>query len=78
MNDYPDDLEHVGGCGLLLQGLPQLVQQPGVLDGDDGLAREAREHSDLLVGEWPNLPTIDGNQSDRVVLFVASALRPMS
>ena len=32
-----DDLEHVGGCGLLLQRFAQLVEQPRVLDGDDGL-----------------------------------------
>ena len=33
-----DDLEHVGGGGLLLQRFAQLVEQPRVLDGDDGLA----------------------------------------
>ena len=32
-----DDLEHVGGGGLLLQRLTQFVEQPGILDGDDGL-----------------------------------------
>ena len=39
-----DDLEHVGGGGLLLQRFPeivgafaQLAKQPRVLDGDDGL-----------------------------------------
>ena len=35
-----DDLEHVGGGGLLLQRLPQFVEQPRVLDGDDGLGGE--------------------------------------
>src|SRR5262249_32199523 len=30
-----DDLEHVGSSGLLLQRLAQLVEQAGVLDGDD-------------------------------------------
>ena len=33
-----DDLQHVGGGGLLLQGFAQLVEQAGVLDRDDGLA----------------------------------------
>ena len=33
-----NDLEHVGGGGLLLQQFAQLVEQPRVLDGDDGLA----------------------------------------
>jgi hypothetical protein len=35
-----DDLEHVGGGGLLLQRFAQLVEQARVLDGDDGLAGE--------------------------------------
>ena len=35
-----DDLEHVGGGGLLLQRFAQLVEQPRVLDGDDGLRGE--------------------------------------
>ena len=35
-----DDLEHVGGGGLLLQGFAQFVEQPRVLDGDDGLSGE--------------------------------------
>ena len=35
-----DDLEHVGGGGLLLQRFAQLVEQAGVLDGDDGLGGE--------------------------------------
>ena len=38
-----DDLEHVGGRGLLLQRLPQFVEQPRVLDGDDGLGGEIRQ-----------------------------------
>ena len=35
-----DDLEHVGGGGLLLERFAQFVQQTGVLYGDDGLIRE--------------------------------------
>ena len=42
-----DDLEHLGGGGLLLQqfgeivgALAQFVEQPGVLDGDNGLRGE--------------------------------------
>src|SRR5262249_38019515 len=42
-----DDLEHVGGGGLLLQrfgeivgALAQLIEQPDVIDRDDGLARK--------------------------------------
>jgi hypothetical protein len=34
--------ERVGGGGLLLQRFAQLVEQPGVFDGDDGLVGEGR------------------------------------
>src|SRR5262245_8847028 len=47
-----DDLEHVGSGGLLLQGLAQLVEQAGVLDGDDGLRGEGLDQIDLLLGKW--------------------------
>ena len=50
-----DDLEHVGGGGLLLQRLPQLVEKAGVLDGDDGLGGEALNQFDLLVTERARL-----------------------
>ena len=46
-----DDLEHVRGRGLLLQRFAQLVEQPRVLDGDDGLCGEILDQFDLLVGE---------------------------
>ena len=42
-----DDLEHVGGGGLLLQRFAQFVEQPRVLDGDDGLIGKVREQADL-------------------------------
>ena len=32
-----DDLEHIGGRGLLLERFAQLVEQPRILDSDDGL-----------------------------------------
>ena len=54
-----DDLEHVRGRGLLLQRLPQFVEQPRVLDGDDGLGGEVLHQRDLLVGERPHLLAID-------------------
>jgi hypothetical protein len=37
----------------LLQRFAELVEQAGVLDGDDGLAGEARHQLDLLVRERP-------------------------
>ena len=50
-----DDLQHFRGCRLLLQRFAQLVQQPGVLNGDDRLLGEVLNQLDLLVGERPNL-----------------------
>ena len=54
-----DDLEHVGGRGLLLQGFTQFVEQSRVLDCDDGLVGEARDQCDLLVGKGTNLLTVN-------------------
>ena len=54
-----DDLEHVGGGGLLLQRLAQLVEQAGVLDGDDGLRGEVLDQLDLFIGERANLLAVD-------------------
>src|SRR5262249_35429549 len=59
-----DDLQHVGGGGLLLQRLAQLVEQARVLDGDDGLTRETCEQRDLLVGEGPDFLAKNGDDSD--------------
>src|SRR5262249_39468450 len=50
-----DNLEHVGGGGLLLQRFAQLVEKAGVLDGDDGLGGEALNQFDLLVTERARL-----------------------
>src|SRR5262245_41653632 len=50
-----DDLKHIGGGGLLLQAFTQLIEQSGILDGDDGLIGEALDQIDLPVGERPDL-----------------------
>ena len=73
-----DDLEHIGGRGLLLQRFAQLVEQPRVLDGDDGLGGEVLHQFDLLVGEWPNLLAIDGDGADQFVVLRASARQALS
>ena len=64
-----DDLEHVGGGGLLLQRFAQLVEQPGVLDRDDGLRGEILDQLDLLVGERPDLLAIDDDRADQLVVL---------
>ena len=35
-------LKDIGSGGLLLQRLPQFIEQSRVLDGDDGLVRNSR------------------------------------
>ena len=42
---------------MLLQRLAQLIQQPRILDGDDGLLGEIAEKLDLLFSEQTRLPT---------------------
>src|SRR5215468_9828408 len=44
-------------CRLLLQRLPQLVQQPRVLEGDDGLRGKRFEKCNLLIRKRINLGT---------------------
>src|SRR6202043_4163905 len=46
-----DDLQHLGGRGLLLQSLARLGQEPRVFHRDDRLRREVLQERDLLVGE---------------------------
>ena len=71
-----DDPQHLGGRGLLLQrlgqivgALAQLVEQPRVLDGDDGLGGEVRDQLDLLVGERPNFLAVDDDRADQLVVL---------
>ena len=47
----------------------QLVEQPRVLDGDDGLGGKVRHQLDLLVGEWLHLLAIDGDGADQLVFL---------
>src|SRR5262249_13957447 len=70
-----DDLQHLRGRGLLLQrlreivgALAQFVEQPRVLDGDDGLGGEVLDQFDLLVREWLHLGTTDCEHTDGLVL----------
>src|SRR5689334_25280312 len=46
-----DDLQYLGGRGLLLQRLARLGDEPRILHRDDRLRREVLQQCDLLVGE---------------------------
>ena len=64
-----DDFQYVGGGRLLLQRLPQLIEQPRVLDGDNGLGGEVFHEFNLLVGKRPDFLPEDADNSDqRIVL----------
>jgi hypothetical protein len=64
-----DDLEYVGGGGLLLQGFAQFVQQPSVLDSNDGLGGKIADQLDLLLGERSDLLALDGDRTDKLLLL---------
>src|SRR5262245_48627557 len=64
-----DDLEHLRCCGLLLQRFTQLVEQPRVLDGDDGLRGEVFDQFNLLIGEWPHFLAVNADRADQLVFL---------
>src|SRR6516164_27293 len=49
--------------------LAQLIEQPRVLYGDDGLSGEALHQLDLLVGEFTHLLAINYKGTDEFVLL---------
>src|SRR5262249_41983497 len=61
-----DDLEYVGGRGLLLQRFAQLAEQARVLDGDDCLGGEVLHQFDLLVRERHNLLAGDWDRTGQL------------
>ena len=64
-----DDLEHVGGGSLLLQGFTEFVEQTRVLDGDDRLRGEVLDQLDLLVGERADLLAEDADRADQRIFL---------
>src|SRR6516164_7284136 len=66
-SDHTEDL----AChGLLLQRFAQLVEQPRVLDGDDGLGGEIGQQRDLLVAEGTNLLVVYDDRTDQLIFFL--------
>ena len=71
-----DDLEHVGGGGLLLQRFGELVtalllgfEQSHILDRDGGLVGEGLDQRDLLVGERPDFQVINDDDAEQFIAF---------
>ena len=70
-----DDLENVGGRGLLLQRFGQLaralllgVEQARVLDRDHRLVGESCDQLDVLIGERPHYVPAQNDHADRTSL----------
>ena len=61
--------------GLLLQrfaeigSLAQLVEEPRVLDGDDGLRGEVLHQRDLFVGERAHVLAVDDESPDQITVL---------
>jgi hypothetical protein len=53
----------------LLKGLPQLAEQAGVFNGDDGLLGEVADEFDLLVGEGADFLTVNTDGADHLVVL---------
>jgi hypothetical protein len=64
-----DDLQYLGGRGLLFQGLARLGQQPRILHRDDCLRREVLQQRDLLFGERPDLGAEDQKHPHQCCVF---------
>src|SRR6516165_6145653 len=71
-----NDLEHVSSRRLLLQrfaqisrALLQLIEQPRILDRDDGLGGEVAEQLDLFIAEGPDLLTVDVDCTKHIGFF---------
>src|SRR5215472_5891554 len=64
-----DDLQHLGGRGLLLQRLARLGDEPRILCGDDRLRREILQQHDFLAREWPDLASGCGDGAKERVVF---------
>ena len=64
-----DDLQHLSGRGLLLQGLAGLGDQTRVLDRDDRLRGEILQQCDLLVGKRAHFFTVEGQGAEQSAIL---------
>ena len=62
--DLAERLELLDGAGELGRALLQLLEQAGVLDGDDGLVRERLQEGDLWLGEQAGLRLDHDHRAD--------------
>jgi hypothetical protein len=61
-----------------LQRFAQLVEQAGVLDGDDGLRGEVREQFDLFIAERADLLGADDRSIQTEFAYLSASRRTAS
>ena len=59
-------------CSSVRSSRAQFVEQPRVLDGDDGLRGEVCDQLNLFVGEGTNFLAVDFDDADQIALPSAS------
>src|SRR5947209_18668866 len=60
-----DDPKHLGGRGLLFQGLARLGDETCILHCDDGLSCKVLQERDLFVSKWPNFLADGGDPAKK-------------
>ena len=65
-----DHLEHLGGCGLLLQSLLCFVEEVGIVYRDDGQIRERPRQLDVMRVERPGLRRVTLNKPIAAPLLI--------
>ena len=63
-----DDLQHFRSRGLLFQRLLGIIEQPRILDGDDGLVGKGAQQLDVMIGEHTRLAPRAGDVTDQRAL----------
>src|SRR5215469_10246120 len=71
-----DDLQYLGGRGLLLQRFARLGQQPRVFHRNDRLRREILYERDFLFGEWSHLLTVESDHTEKRILSAQRDRKP--
>src|SRR5262249_36566343 len=64
-----DDLQYFRRRSLPLQRFAQLVEQAGILDGDDGLLCEIADKFNLLLRKWSYLLAVNADGTNQLVLL---------
>src|SRR5271170_2372842 len=63
-----EDLQDLGGRGLLFQSLARLGNEAGVLDRDHRLVGEGSDQFDLSLGKWLDSVARHGDDADHLAL----------